>query len=357
MKFYTKIPKNPSNVSHTSSLTGEYQDYLEHGFVYDKLPAYKPKRGTLFQALSSIAGLKATWNPGYFSPVVHNNIAYATNGRILVWIDLSLVDEAERMDEGIHFNSTLWTGDLDRTEMVEASICRLAESSWGEFKQLLEKSGEADYVTRQFRIEHMPVLKKAGQSFYCLDEGTQAVWASVNIPVCPTVHIAGASLYTLMDVFYSLMPGKQLPGVTAHLRVPETSGCKNNVYLSVDGFEFNRLGALIMGTDHVPGMLTYLWTDPDADSGDEELPRLTTNGGLKAGELDWGEARLVPAHDSTDPALVISVPGQRIGHCVQSKDVNGCPVMHFYCDEYTMRRFYRQLADYFAMRDAEKNKA
>lgn len=41
MKFYTKIPKNPSNVSHTSSLTGEYQDYLEHGFVYDKLPAYK----------------------------------------------------------------------------------------------------------------------------------------------------------------------------------------------------------------------------------------------------------------------------------------------------------------------------
>lgn len=84
MKFYTKIPKHPSNVSHTSSLTGEYQDYLKHGFVYDKLPAYKPKRGTLFQALSSIAGLKATWNPGYFSPVVHNNIAYATNGRILV---------------------------------------------------------------------------------------------------------------------------------------------------------------------------------------------------------------------------------------------------------------------------------
>lgn len=49
MKFYTKIPKNPSNVSRISSLTGEYQDYLEHGFVYDKLPAYKPKRGTLFQ--------------------------------------------------------------------------------------------------------------------------------------------------------------------------------------------------------------------------------------------------------------------------------------------------------------------
>lgn len=113
MKFYTKIPKHSSSVSHTSSLTGEYQEYLKHGFVYDKLPAYKPKRGTLFQALSSIAGLKATWNPGYFSPVVYNNIAYATNGRILAWIDLSLVDEAERMDEGIHFNPTLWTGDLD----------------------------------------------------------------------------------------------------------------------------------------------------------------------------------------------------------------------------------------------------
>lgn len=116
MKFYTKIPKHSSSVSYTSSLTGEYQEYLKHGFIYDKLPAYKPKRKTMFQALSSIAGLKATRNPGYFSPVVHNNIAYATNGCILVWIDLSLVDEAERMDEGIHFNSTLWTGDLDKTE-------------------------------------------------------------------------------------------------------------------------------------------------------------------------------------------------------------------------------------------------
>lgn len=145
MKFYTKIPKHPSSVSHTSSLTGEYQEYLKHGFIYDKLPAYKPKRKTMFQALSSIAGLKATRDPGCFSPVVHNNIAYATNGCILVWIGLSLVDEAERMDEGIHFNSTLWTGGLDKTEMVEASIRRLAESSWGEFKQLLEKSGEADW--------------------------------------------------------------------------------------------------------------------------------------------------------------------------------------------------------------------
>lgn len=45
MKFYTKIPKHSSSVSHTSSLTGEYQEYLKHGFVYDKLPAYKPKRG------------------------------------------------------------------------------------------------------------------------------------------------------------------------------------------------------------------------------------------------------------------------------------------------------------------------
>lgn len=357
MKFYAKVPKNAHHISYAPSESDEYQEYLERGFVFDKLPSYRPKRITLFQALSSIAGLKATWNPGYYSPVVHNNIAYATNGRILVWIDLSLVDEAERMDEGIHFNSTLWTGDLDRTEMVEASIRRLAESSWGEFKQLLEKSGEADYVTRQFRIEHMPVLKKAGQSFYCLDAGTQAVWAAVNIPVCPIVHVSSASLYTWMDAVYSLMPEKQFPAITAHLSVPKESGRKNSIYLSVEGFEFNRLGALIMGTDHVPGMLTYLWTDPDADSGDEELPRLTTNGGLKAGELDWGEARLVPAHDSTDPALVISVPGQRIGHCVQSKDVNGCPVMHFYCDEYTMRRFYRQLADYLAMRDAEKNKA
>lgn len=266
MKFYTKIPKNPSNVSHTSSLTGEYQDYLEHGFVYDKLPAYKPKRGTLFQALSSIAGLKAAWNPGYFSPVVHNNIAYATNGRILAWIDLSLVDEAERMDEGIHFNPTLWTGDLDKTEMVEASIRRLAESSWGEFKQLLEKSGEADYVTRQFRIEHMPVLKKAGQSFYCLDEATQAIWAAVNIPVCPIVHVSSASLYTWMDAVYSLMPGKQFPAVTAHLSVPKESGRKNSIYLSVEGFEYNRLGALVYGTDHFPERLAYLWTDPDADS-------------------------------------------------------------------------------------------
>ena len=235
MKFYTKIPKHSSSVSHTSSLTGEYQEYLKHGFIYDKLPAYKPKRKTMFQALSSIAGLKATWNPGYFSPVVHNNIAYATNGRILVWIDLSLVDEAERMDEGIHFNSTLWTGDLDKTEMVEASIRRLAESSWGEFKQLLEKSGEADYVTRQFRIEHMPVLKKAGQSFYCLDAGTQAVWAAVNIPVCPIVHVSSASLYTWMDAVYSLMPEKQFPAITAHLSVPKESGRKNSIYLSICG--------------------------------------------------------------------------------------------------------------------------
>lgn len=58
MKFYTKIPKHSSSVSRTSSLTGEYQEYLKHGFVYDNLPAYKPKRGTLFQVLSSIAGLK-----------------------------------------------------------------------------------------------------------------------------------------------------------------------------------------------------------------------------------------------------------------------------------------------------------
>lgn len=359
MKFYAKVPKNAHHISYAPSDSDEYQEYLERGFVFDKLPSYRPKRITLFQALSSVAGLKASWNPCYISPVVHNNVAYATNGRILVWIDLSLVDESQKLSEGIHFNPDLWPGNLDKTENVEASICSLAESSWEGLNFLRqEKSGDADYVTRRFNPKHMPVLKKAAQSFYCIKPDLKGgVWASVNIPVCPTVHIAGASLYTLMDVFYSLMPGKQLPGVTAHLRVPETSGCKNNVYLSVDGFEFNRLGALIMGTDHVPGMLTYLWTDPDADSGDEELPRLTTNGGLKAGELDWGEARLVPAQDSTDPALVISVPGQRIGHCVQSKDVNGCPVMHFYCDEYTMRRFYRQLADYFAMRDAEKDKA
>lgn len=34
MKFYTKIPKHSSSVSHTSSLTGEYQEYLKHGFIY-----------------------------------------------------------------------------------------------------------------------------------------------------------------------------------------------------------------------------------------------------------------------------------------------------------------------------------
>lgn len=355
MKFYTKIPKNPSNVSRISSFTGEYQDYLEHGFVYDKLPAYKPKRGTLFQALSSIAGLKATWNPGYFSPVVYNNIAYATNGRILAWIDLSLVDEAERMDEGIHFNPTLWTGDLDKTEMVEASIRRLAESSWGEFKQLLEKSGEADYVTRQFRIEHMPVLKKAGQSFYCLDEATQAIWAAVNIPVCPIVHVSSASLYTWMDAVYSLMPGKQFPAVTAHLSVPKESGRKNSIYLSVEGFEYNRLGALVYGTDHFPERLTYLWTDPDADSkaGGLTLPiqKDPENDGPR-----WSEARLVPVHDPTDRSMIISVPG-RVSDCVQVKGNNGGPELHFYCDERSMRRFYQSLGEYFSRRDAEKSES
>lgn len=42
MKFYTKIPKHSSSVSHTSSLTGEYQEYLKHGFVYGTC---EPERG------------------------------------------------------------------------------------------------------------------------------------------------------------------------------------------------------------------------------------------------------------------------------------------------------------------------
>lgn len=259
------------------------------------------------------------------------------------------------MDEGIHFNPTLWTGDLDKTEMVEASIRRLAESSWGEFKQLLEKSGEADYVTRQFRIEHMPVLKKAGQSFYCLDEGTQAIWAAVNIPVCPIVHVSSASLYTWMDAVYSLMPGKQFPAITAHLSVPKESGRKNSIYLSVEGFEYNRLGALVYGTDHFPERLTYLWTDPDADpkAGGLTLPiqKDLENDGPR-----WSEARLVPVHDPTDRSMIISVPG-RVSDCVQVKGNNGGPELHFYCDERSMRRFYQSLGEYFSRRDAGKSEA
>ena len=90
-------------------------------------------------------------------------------GRILVWIDLSLVDESQKLSEGIHFNPDLWPGNLDKTENVEASICSLAESSWEGLNFLRqEKSGDADYVTRRFNPKHMPVLKKAAQSFYCI---------------------------------------------------------------------------------------------------------------------------------------------------------------------------------------------
>lgn len=238
---------------------------------------------------------------------------------------------------------------------VGAILNWLAESSWGEFKQLLEKSGEADYVTRQFRIEHMPVLKKAGQSFYCLDAGTQAVWAAVNIPVCPIVHVSSASLYTWMDAVYSLMPEKQFPAITAHLSVPKESGRKNSIYLSVEGFEYNRLGALVYGTDHFPERLTYLWTDPDADpkAGGLTLPiqKDPENDGPR-----WSEARLVPVHDPTDRSMIISVPG-RVSDCVQVKGNNGGPELHFYCDERSMRRFYPSLGEYFSRRDAGKSES
>lgn len=83
MKFYAKVPKNAHHISYAPSESDEYQEYLERGFVFDKLPSYRPKRITLFQALSSVAGLKASWNSGYISPVVHNNVAYATNGAVI----------------------------------------------------------------------------------------------------------------------------------------------------------------------------------------------------------------------------------------------------------------------------------
>lgn len=201
----------------------------------------------------------------------------------------------------------------------------------------------------------MPVLKKAGQSFYCLDEGTQAIWAAVNIPVCPIVHVSSASLYTWMDAVYSLMPRKQFPAVTAHLSVPKESGRKNSIYLSVEGFEYNRLGALVYGTDHFPERLTYLWTDPDADSkaGGLTLPiqKDPENDGPR-----WSEARLVPVHDPTDRSMIISVPG-RVSDCVQVKGNNGGPELHFYCDERSMRRFYQSLGKYFSRRDAEKSES
>lgn len=146
MKFYAKVPKNAHHISYAPSGSDEYQEYLERGFVFDKLPSYRPKRITLFQALSSVAGLKASWNPGYISPVVHNNVAYATNGRILAWIDLSLVDESQKLSEGIHFNPDLWPGNLDKTENAEALICSLAESAWEGLNFLRqEKSGDAEH--------------------------------------------------------------------------------------------------------------------------------------------------------------------------------------------------------------------